>query len=404
MGRCAHRPCCPWFAFLHVRLTKPPQIAMSLRVGPSPGPQRACGLRPSPSCGDWCRFRAAGCGSEVHSTCGRAQLERARHVRLLVCAHEKTRFLFKKGGLGTGARPRTPERLPRRGCELGKRPRAPSRAGALGAQSPPPAGPEALRFRPRPHFLNANGRIWCSLALLEGAASLQAPASLPPRRGAVMSRAGPPVAACGRRARWRPADARLRGGGASAAVPAACIAPAPPVVKTGVHWREESRKTFLRGQNRPSLEANWPVSPGDPPLRPSSSSGLPAKPQFRGSPLDAWSKSAFSVPTVKAGFDHGGRLPVQGSFRWRASGRARRGCRLPAAGEPRERGARPRRGSAHVGGSRVRAHFLRFVASLLDTFAILWGIRRPSAPRFRRARPAASARPAVSPTRTLAAP
>ena len=27
MGRCAHRPCCLWFALLRVRLTKPPQIA-----------------------------------------------------------------------------------------------------------------------------------------------------------------------------------------------------------------------------------------------------------------------------------------------------------------------------------------------------------------------------------------
>ena len=28
MGRYAHRPCCPWFVHLRVRLTKPPQIAM----------------------------------------------------------------------------------------------------------------------------------------------------------------------------------------------------------------------------------------------------------------------------------------------------------------------------------------------------------------------------------------
>ena len=45
MGRYAHRPSCLWFGHLRVRLTKPPQIAMSLRVGPSPGPQQACELR-----------------------------------------------------------------------------------------------------------------------------------------------------------------------------------------------------------------------------------------------------------------------------------------------------------------------------------------------------------------------
>ena len=88
------------------------------------------------TCGDWCGFRAAGCGLAARSTCKRPQVERARHVRLPICAHEKTRFLFKKCGLGTGLRLRMPGWFRRQGCELVKRSRAPSRAGDLGAQGP----------------------------------------------------------------------------------------------------------------------------------------------------------------------------------------------------------------------------------------------------------------------------
>ena len=73
MGRCAHRPSCLWFVLLHVRLTKPPQIAKAhrLRARRARGGRAGCGR--APSYGDWCRFRAAGRGSDVHPTCGRAQ-------------------------------------------------------------------------------------------------------------------------------------------------------------------------------------------------------------------------------------------------------------------------------------------------------------------------------------------
>ena len=86
------------------------------------------------------------------------------------------------------------------------------------------------------------------------------------------------------------------------------------LVKTCFHWREESRKTVLRGQNRRSLEANRTVWPGNTPRRPPGRFGFPTKPLIIGTRLDAWSKPAFSVPTAKAGFDHGGRLPVSGAI------------------------------------------------------------------------------------------
>ena len=89
-----------------------------------------------------------------------------------------------------------------------------------------------------------------------------------------------------------------------------CRRRAAALVKTRFHWREESRKAALHGQKRPSLEANRPVRPGNPPRRLPKRFGPAAKPQFRTSRLDVWSKPAFSVPTVKALFDHGGRLPV----------------------------------------------------------------------------------------------
>ena len=103
-----------------------------------------------------------------------------------------------------------------------------------------------------------------------------------------------------------------RGGGTDAA--------APPVgwrsgalVKTRLRWREESRKTARFGQNRRSLEANRPVWFGNAPFWPAGRFGPPAKPQIRRPRPGEWSKPAFSVPTVKAGFDHGGRLPVSGA-------------------------------------------------------------------------------------------
>ena len=48
MGRCAHRPCSPWFVHKQVRLTKPPQIAELDAVGRPPHPRHAFRLRPHP--------------------------------------------------------------------------------------------------------------------------------------------------------------------------------------------------------------------------------------------------------------------------------------------------------------------------------------------------------------------
>ena len=112
-------------------------------------------------------------------------------------------------------------------------------------------------------------------------------------------------------------------GGPPAAAPARlCTAGGPlpsgrrggALVKTRLHWREESQKTALRGQNRRSLEANRPIRPENQPRRTAGRFGFLAKPQLRRPRSDAWSKPAFSVPTVKAGFDHGGRLPVSRAF------------------------------------------------------------------------------------------
>ena len=112
-------------------------------------------------------------------------------------------------------------------------------------------------------------------------------------------------------------------GGPPAAAPARlCTAGGPlpsgrrggALVKTRLHWREESQKTALRGQNRRSLEANRPIRPGNQPRRTAGRFGLLAKPQLRRPRSDAWSKPAFSVPTVKAGFDHERHLPVSRAF------------------------------------------------------------------------------------------
>ena len=57
------------------------------QVGASPDLRWALGSRPPPSCGDWCRFRAAGRRSDVHPTCGRAQ----------AAARERLRAGFREG-------------------------------------------------------------------------------------------------------------------------------------------------------------------------------------------------------------------------------------------------------------------------------------------------------------------
>ena len=77
------------------------------------------------------------------------------------------------------------------------------------------------------------------------------------------------------------------------------------VVKTRVYWRVESRKIRLYGQNRPSLEVNAAERPRIPACESPAPVAAAAKPQFRRPRPEAWSKLAFSVPTVKAGFDHG---------------------------------------------------------------------------------------------------
>ena len=121
--------------------------------------RRACGLglrrahealavcSCAPTCGDWCRFRAAGRGPGARSTCGRPQVASGNALGgfaanpVAAGAHEITRFLFKKRGLGTKARAWTQGRLRRRGRDLGKRLHAPS------GRTPP--GREAPSARPR---------------------------------------------------------------------------------------------------------------------------------------------------------------------------------------------------------------------------------------------------------------
>ena len=142
---------------------------------------------------------------------GRASDLRARAARaggpVAAGAHEKTRFLFKKRGLGTKARLQRAGRLQRRGRELGKRSARPSGRRLRGAK-PPPAAPGAPRLRSRPQFLNANGEIWVQ--------------PLPPRRA--------------------PAGAGLR-----------------PAARGRIRWADPSgrkpakREGAFRGQNPPSL-------------------------------------------------------------------------------------------------------------------------------------------------------
>ena len=138
MGKRAHRPVCLWFVHQRVRLTKPPQIAGAPRAGSVLRPRLACGSRPP-------RPAAIGAGF-VRLATGRARIRpadtrgragwRARHVRRPTRAHEKTRFLFKKRGLGTVRRPRAPGRPRRRGRELGKRLCATFRRAPSGREAP----------------------------------------------------------------------------------------------------------------------------------------------------------------------------------------------------------------------------------------------------------------------------
>ena len=86
MGRYAHRPCFPWFANLRIRRTKPPSIAAThgLRAHHTRGGHAGCGR--TPTCGDWCRFRAADRGLQLRSTCGRAAgCEGARRLERADC-------------------------------------------------------------------------------------------------------------------------------------------------------------------------------------------------------------------------------------------------------------------------------------------------------------------------------
>ena len=116
---------------------------------------------------------------------------------------------------------------------------------------------------------------------------------------------------------------RLRTRLRRAATAAGASARAAPVVKTRVHWRERSRKTRLCGQSRPSLEANGTDRPRIPARRPPATAAAAAKPQLRRPHPAEWSKPAFSVPTVKAGFDHGAPRQAAETRRLRGGRRAR---------------------------------------------------------------------------------
>ena len=137
---------------------------------------------------------------------------------------------------------------------------------------------------------------------------------------------------------------------------------AAPVVKTRVHWRVESRKTRLRGQNRPSLEAN-PVQRPRFSVGGTSAPVAPAeKPQFRRPYQQTWSKPAFSVPTVKAGFDHGGADPRgRGALMGRPRARphpayARRSNAAATCGQPHETCTNRRRSEHGRNSAEPRGH------------------------------------------------
>ena len=60
-----------------------------LQVEAAPHLQWPHGLHPPPTCGDWCRFRAAGRGSDVLSTCGRSTAARTRRGPLTAGASRR---------------------------------------------------------------------------------------------------------------------------------------------------------------------------------------------------------------------------------------------------------------------------------------------------------------------------
>ena len=244
---------------------------------------RACGWRAACSCvsicGDWCRFRAAGRGlfaPRPAGVCGLAGRGRAARGR----TKKKSPFSTsrKRGGpsfgqkfhFGAAFRCRRAARGPLFMCKR----------------------PAAIRKTPDGGFL------W--ITIFESGrppafAKVEFLTTALRQSGILDQNRGPSVSTASDRADLPPA----RGG---------------VLVKTCFHWREESRKTVLRGQNRRSLEANRTVWPGNTPRRPPGRFGFPTKPLIIGTRLDAWSKPAFSVPTAKAGFDHGGRLPVSGAI------------------------------------------------------------------------------------------
>ena len=140
-----------------------------------------CGY--APTCGDWCRFRAAGRELGTRSTCGRPRVASGNALGgfaanpVAAGAHEITRFLFKKRDLGTKARAWTQGRLRRRGRDLGKRPHAPSR------RTPP--GREAPSARPR------SAPFPSQTAILEHERKNMGAAPPAPGRGASRDRALP---------------------------------------------------------------------------------------------------------------------------------------------------------------------------------------------------------------------
>ena len=153
------------------------------------------------------------------------------------------------------------------------------------------------------------------------------------------------------------------------------------LVKTPVHWRMESRKTRLRGQKRLSLEAN----PADRPRIPARGVFAPvtsaAKPQFRGPCQEAWPKPALSVPTVEAGFDHGGRLARADGSRGGAKGGrrppgARRSDAAATRGQPHETCTNRRRANGATSRTPATGATRDQPASIGD----LWRFRKANSP------------------------
>ena len=203
MGRCAHRPCCLWFVHLHVRLTKPPQTAV--RAGWSPAAptrrlQAAAVLRPAAIDAGFVRLAAGRtrirpAGARGLTGRRRPQPPDARPARTKKrdsCSKnavwERMRGSELRDGFDGGAVSWGNAQALRSGRRLR-------------GEKPPPGAPGTPRFRPRPQFLNTNGRIWVQ--------------PRPPRRGgrpgpdSAPPRAGPPPVSCDKktptRNRTRPA-------------------------------------------------------------------------------------------------------------------------------------------------------------------------------------------------------